>query len=455
LSEEEREEIPIEAKEKRETEKIPVEVREEERLQPQIEIKPPRELEEVDVLTPLVDIYLQERGLTDRNQAVAKLVSALNQIGYQVPREVRNVREYVTQMQSILNQIPDTGEDLKGVIASEAALTSSRILKKKLLGGDDMEDMVRLATRMGIIFKAMDHAFQGRTQNQGIPKEVMDKLSSMETELRALREEKRRREIEEKIAKEIAPLKQTIGELKEALKSFKEKPSGETEDKLTKAIEDLKEYLTKSELKELTQTLKQLPEKIGEKTVGRSSVEEVKNVLRDLSTIKTSLETLVGKPSSGAPDWKTVAVQQLGDTIKEILPKLVKGEGEGEEERELSLQDVIDQKVLEYAVNAQIYGNGVIYWDKCAKTLGLTPLQVYQSIQRLCDKGVLNREKLRFIKPKKEKPEEVKKPEPEKKPEEVKKSKETEKIEEKKESEKEGKKGTSEWESYVQSQSTS
>lgn len=388
-------------------------------IQPRIAIQPPEELGDADMLMPLVDIYMQERGLSDRSQAVAKLVSALSQVGYKPTKEIRNIREYINNMSEILNQIPDTDESLavKGAIGSDMALTSSKLLKNKYMGDNELDDMMRYAMRMGIVFKMIDNVFSGaRKENSGNNvKEMPEWAKSLKEDVKSLKEEKEQNKLLEAIEAKISPVVEKVDKLEEAMKAFKEKPSKEEETNVVEAIKDLKDTLTKDKIDELKESIDALPEKIGSGIGGGGGgIDDVEKVVSKIANIKTSLDKIYGKGGGGGEtaDWKAMAIQEFGETVREVLPKLASGEEEEEEGKssEVSIEDAIDRKVLEYAINAQTYGNGAIYWDKCAKHLGLTPEQVYASVQRLIKKGVLKGAK--FIKPEKPKAEEKPKPKP-------------------------------------------
>jgi len=323
-----------------------------------------------------------------------------------------------------------TGEEGKKITLPEALLVSSYV--QSMAFQNFMQYQI--------------HQLNANRTNQQVPKSLLDKLSMLESEIKALREEKKRKEIEELISSKIKPLNETISKLSEALESLKKKPTTESESEVKSILKEVRDLLTKKDLADMIEKLKDtvesLPEKMGEKAVSGTGIDQVTKLLQSLSTIKKSIEDLTGKstvPPEGV-DWKSVFIQEFADVIKTALPKLA-----GTEEKqvsEISLQDVIDQKVLEYAINTQIYGDGIIRYDKCAKVLGLTPEQVYESIKRLEAKG-----RLRTFIPKKTE---------EKKP--VKEEKKEEKKVEKKKGESKGEKTKekgAEWESYLETKRSS
>ena len=372
------------------------------------EYKPPKQIvprpsEEVsDIVEPLVELYMQKRGLSDRSQALVKLVNIMSRTGFQPPREIQNIRQYIRMMNETLDSIPDYPETLptKSALATQTALTANKMLKKAMLDEEDdfgMKDTIRLATKMAMVMKVLDSVLGAKSSESNDKLEktldsIMKRLEKLETEkerdqlIRTI--EDRLKYVDEK----IKPIEETVNKLVDKLDQLSTVKAGSPEESaLLREIKELKDALTKKEYKETLEEIRNIvasiPEKIGESTVkGELGLDAIDKAL----SIYDKLERKIGKrPPEGTPDWKTTAVSTFADVVKEVLPKVVSSGEEGEASREKTLQDVIDMKVLEYALGVKKYGSGVLNIKRCATDLGLTEQQVKDSLARLKERGLI------------------------------------------------------------------
>lgn len=390
MSEERENEITEEEKEKVEEKGLEREYRPPET----IEVKPKEELEEV--AEPLIDIYMKERGVSDRKQALIKLLNVMSRIGYKPPNEIANMKQYVNTVRGIIDSVPDYPETipLKAALAGESALHASKMLKEQFSGDPEMKEIIKHATRMAITMRVLDRVLTPENQNQNpINERIAKTLEDITKRIEKLEGERERRYLEELVEKRIQPVREALNEIKEIVKKVSVEKGKETPSEVSKIVDkldELKDKLTEKErdelIRDLKETINKLPEKIGEYT---SKGELGLDVIDKVLDVSEKIERRLGK-REGETDWRSTAITTIGDVIKDVVPKIVEAGREEGEEEEGELKSLIDQKVLEYVANVKIYGDGKLNIKRCAEHLGITVEQVKDSLERLARKGLIS-----------------------------------------------------------------
>jgi len=375
-----------------------------------ITITPPSPFDD-ETLAPLVEVYMDKRGLSDKKQAAIKLAQTMFRLGIDPGKQVENVNSYVQSMSAMLDNIPDypESEGVKGMIAGTTALEAGKKLRTTYFPtmGDEEQEMkalFRTAQRYKVLGKVLNDAFGGGNETEsGEVKVLKSRLDALE----------KKKEMDE----QLAPIKESISKLtdtvtkliegggvktgkSEELSTILDKLGGiekrigdlESRDKFTAEIGTVKE-----EVKKIVDEVKTL--KVGGGAGDLKQLETVLtttvNVLEKVQSLTSQGGVLLKKGEEGL-DWKTVAISQSTEVVKEGI-KAAKDIALGREQKEKEpsstknqgiSEKVIDQVVMGYCMKEIGKGNFDINVEKAAAELELPPKQVADSIMRLKERGV-------------------------------------------------------------------
>jgi len=366
-----------------------------------IEIHPPEPFDAPE-LEPLIDIFMEKRGLKDRKQAAIKLANVMWRQGINPQRDIQNVSAYINSMSNILEGIPDTMETqpVKGAIMGSTAVHAGRMINRAYLGEeDDTKEMMRYAQRMGITMRMIDKAFSGGGGEES------PGLKSVNERLDRIEKAKEMEAVVKPLQDQISRLSEQVKDLSEGGRGRKgEEPSAEmkaitdTLDKIGKRLDDMDqryEFNTVIQgLKDEFNNVKTEVSRIKEGG-GTDNVKQLESLLGTMETIWKRIETLSGKGTPEGVDWRATAISTFGEITKEGIKAAEKvATGRKEEEKTKEPQGVseriIDKLVMNHCMKEIAKGVLNVNVEAAAKELDLTPKQVYDSIMRLKEKGIFD-----------------------------------------------------------------
>lgn len=388
-------------------EAVTEEVPREEELKPVITIHPPPPFDD-EALAPLVDVFMQRRGLTDRKQATIKLANTLMHIGYDPRREIQNVTAYINNLSSVMAGIPDTAETipLKGSLLARGALESDKLLRKTHFGGEDdmseYKELIKYAERSKVVMRMLDKIYQGDDMNK-----------REDPRLKRLEEKMDRQDKEREFERLLAPLKTQMDILNAKISELGKRPptpqvSPEMEE-MKKTVNTLVDTLEKqkerdvftSEMKGLRDDFNKLVDNLGKPGTGAPG--NVGDVFDQASTFMDKVIELQKKypgGEGGELDWKTAMISTFGEigteaikAAKEIMAVEKGGEEPSkvtaEEKEEKISERIMDRKLLKYVQERTVTGAREINTVEVAEKLGVSPNDVLESYQRLIKSGLL------------------------------------------------------------------
>ncbi|MQY62073.1 hypothetical protein GH146_02135 [archaeon] len=357
-------------------------------------------------LGPILDVYMQKRGLTNRTQAAALLQTVMHEMDYDPRRDIQNVEAYISNLSTVINAMPDTVETLpvKGAILARGATDAAHMLSTSHFGGErggmeeELKGIMRYGMKMKMAFKAMDNAYGGgnTSQESETVKELKNRLDRMEKK--------------NEFDAALAPIQLQLGNLADQIKEIGKQPTTSAEESAA--------------LKEVRESLDKVNDRIEKKEERDTFTAEMHGIREDLKSYQESLgQGGGGKPGDpsaafdqaialmdkiteitkkygggeGELDYKAVAISTFGEVTKEaiIAAKEIMGGGEGEEEtqeqvkKEPISQRIVDKKVLDYIRGRVAAGAADINTKDAAKALKLNQKQVFDSYQRLEAKGLV------------------------------------------------------------------
>ncbi len=358
-------------------------------------------------LGPILDVYMQKRGLTNRTQAAALLQTVMHEMDYDPRRDIQNVEAYITNLSTVINAMPDTVETMpvKGAILASGATDAARMLSTSHFGGkrgnmdDELQGIMRYGMKMKMAFKAMDNAYGGgnTTSQESEPvKELTKRLDRMEKK--------------NEFDAALAPIQQQLGNLADQIKEIGKQPTTSTEEsaamtKLQESIEKINARFDKKEERDtftaemhgIREDLKNYQESLGQGGGGKPG--DPSAAFDQAVALMDKITEITKKYGGGEGDldWRTIAISTTGEIAKEAIlaAKEIMGGGEGEEETQEQVknepisQRIVDKKVLDYIRGRVAAGAADINTKDAAKTLKLNEKQVFDSYQRLEAKGLV------------------------------------------------------------------
>lgn len=355
-------------------------------------------------LGPLLDVYMQKRGITNRTQAAALFQTVISEIDYDPRRDIQNVDAYIRNLSTVINTIPDTPETLhvKGALMARGASDAAGMLSTSHFGGktDEMEDLkgiMKYGMKIKAAFSALDNAYGGGNTSQESEKvkELTGRLDRIEKK--------------NEFDAALAPLQQQLGDLADQIKELAKKPGTPEES---------------TALKELNQSIDKINSRFDKKEEQDAFTAEMQGIRSDFKAYQESLPKGGGTPGGvgdvfdqaislmdkinevnkkyggggeGELDWRAVAISTTGEIATEAIKAardIMAGQ-EGEEEtveetkKEPISQRIVDKKVLSYIRDHAAAGAKEINTKDAAKALKLTERQVFDSYQRLEAKGLV------------------------------------------------------------------
>ncbi len=357
-------------------------------------------------LGPLLDVYMQKRGLTNRTTAAALLQTVMHEMDYDPRRDIQNVEAYIANLSQVINAIPDTIETLpvKGALLARGASDAAGMISSSHFGGkrvgmdEELQGIMRYGMKMKMAFKAMDNAYGGgnTSQESETVKELKNRLDRMEKK--------------NEFDAALAPIQQQLGNLADQIKDISKLPKTPAEStalkELTDKIQKIDDRFDKkeerdaftAEMQGIRADLKSYQESLGKGGGGKPG--DVGNVFDQATSLMDKIIELnkkYGGGGEGELDYKAVAISTFGEVTKEaiIAAKEIMGGGEGKEEtieetkREPISQRIVDKKMLDYIRGRVAAGAADINTKDAAKALKLNQKQVFDSYQRLEAKGLV------------------------------------------------------------------
>jgi hypothetical protein len=375
-----------------------------------IEIKPPPPLEEA--LDPIIDMFMEVRGLKDKKQAAVKLANVLYHLGFNPQREIDNVTTYINNMSAILQSIPDTPETapVKGALLARTATEAALGLRKahalpSLSEEEELEREARFYRRMAMSMRMMDSIFKGGESTANPEVEALkEKVKILEQQLRKGEEEKA-------LDAKLAPIREQLNILMHRIENLTQpKPPTEEESGLSKEVKQMLDAMNKR-----LDTLDQRYQ----------TSQEIQSIRNEIATLKTSLEKS-GKPSDvtdvfdqavklidkvnevvkkaggvgeGEFDWRAAAISSASEIATEAINayKEIAATKPKEEEQPKTMQkqpekvseQIVDRKLLSYIQGKLAQGAKEFLSTEAAQVLGVPEEEILKSFQRLKAKGIL------------------------------------------------------------------
>lgn len=357
-------------------------------------------------LGPLLDVYMQKRGITNRTQAAALFQTVISEIDYDPRRDIQNVDAYIKNLSSVVNAIPDTQEtmEVKGAILARGATDAAGMLSTSHFGGktDDMDDLkgiMKYGMKIKAAFSALDNAYGGgntTSQESETVKELRLRLDRMEKK--------------DEFDTALAPIQLQLGNLATQIKELAKQPTTPEE---STALKEVRESIDKvnarfekkeeqdaftAEMHGIREDLKSYQEGLG-KGGGQST--DVGNVFDQAVTLMDKITEMSKKYGGGGGDgdldWRAAAITTTGEIATEAIKAardIMSGEEEEEEaqkqiKKEPISQRIVDKKVLNYIREHAAAGATDINTKDAAKALKLNEKQVFDSYQRLEAKGLV------------------------------------------------------------------
>jgi len=375
----------------------------------QITAPPPFDAPE---LQELVTLFMERRGLKDKTQAAIKLANACYSMGINPMRDIKNVETYINNMSAVLASIPDTPETapVKGSLLARTAAESSQLLGRthfpEMTEDQEMKEMVRYGTRVGMTMRMLDNAFRGGGTTEN-------------SEVKVLKERLERIEKAKEQEALIKPLQDSIGRLEGQIKELSEgggkKGVSDDVQKVLDAVKDVNTRIDKMEekyawsqeiqaLKTEFSTVKTEIANIGKN--GGTSAERLTDLLDSITTIQEKLIEMQKKAGGkGTPegelDWRSVTVSSFTELGKEAIHAyrdIETGKGsEGEEKKEETKvpEKILERRVYKYCLQKVRSGILDINTRQGAEDLGVSVEEFWDALTSLKAKGLLSAKALR------------------------------------------------------------
>ncbi|MBA7612301.1 hypothetical protein ES703_19537 [subsurface metagenome] len=275
-------------------------------------------------LGPLLDVYMQKRGLTNRTTAAALLQTVMHEMDYDPRRDIQNVEAYISNLSTVIKTIPDTIETLpvKGALLARGASDAAGMISTSHFGGkkgsmdDEFQGIMRYGMKMKMAFKAMDNAYGGgnTSQESETVKELRNRLDKMEKK--------------NEFDAALDPIRQQLSGLGDQIREISKLPKTPEE---STALKELREQIQKidnrfekkeerdtftAEMQGIREDLKSYQESLGK---GGGQPKDVGNVFDQAITLMdkvTELSKKYGGGGEGELDWKAVAISTQWTQLK-------------------------------------------------------------------------------------------------------------------------------------------
>jgi hypothetical protein len=402
--------------EKPEEKKTEEQTDQEESEAPQQPAAPPRPPQVVEIRTPLdkpefswfLDTFMQKMGLSDRKQSAIMLTNMMYDMGLDPYSDLKDLQGAMEEMNSMLKNLPNTPTAMKvkdtmaGMYAAKAGRTLLERFPRVASQDPMMERMERIMDKYMPMIMGM---------------KMVGELMRAEP---AQQKQQAPTELPETVKAEMAELKQSVANVMELLskqradekeKAFAESVIQSVNANITPQLQALQaqvDALAKQpppptapdrtdEIKEISSSLKEAVDKLGEKAGAKSlSLADVDPIL----SIIDRLEQKFHKEPTGELDWKTATVSTLGEIGKEAVSAYrdvaqakaasTAGQGQVPAPGNSEMQTVIKRQVQNYILQRIQSGAATMNIQEAAQTLGLTPEEVGWAYQTLMSEGWIN-----------------------------------------------------------------
>lgn len=387
----------------------PTPVQEEEAPPKVIEIKPPPPLE--GAMDPIIDMYMEMRGLKDKKQAAVKLANVLYNLGFNPQRDIDNVTTYINNMSAILSSIPDTPETapVKGAILARTAAEASMGLRKAHMLSttaeeEELEREARFYRRMAMSMRMMDKIFSGGGESTSNPE-----VAALKEQVKILQEQLKKEEEAKAIESKLAPIREQLSSIAHRLDMLATQPprrSEEGESSLSKEVRQMLDAMSKR-LDALDQRYQ--------------TSQEIQSIRNEIATLKTSLEK-GGKPSDvtevfdqatklidkvnevvkkaggfeGEFDWRAAAISSASEIATEAISAYRDIATSKPQQEETKTQakgkvsdEIVERKLLSYLQQRLAQGATDFNSLEAARTLGVSESDILNAFARLKRKGIL------------------------------------------------------------------
>jgi len=368
-----------------------------------IEIRPPPPFEG-EGLDSIIEEYAKLRGLDDKRAAAVKLARVMFNMGVNPERYTKNVETYINNMSSLLEAIPDTEETIpvKGALLGKTAVEASRLIRKAHFPEEsedfDLQRDLAAVRRMALTLKMIDKVFGGGNEVGNKEVEMLKrKIESMEEK--------------DKFQQMLNPLQMQIQQIQKQLENLTNKPNTsnvpepllaeirrlnekisaiETKYGLTKEISDIKQQISALATKPPPMPTTPTPTQPADPTQQLTSfIEKTTNLLNTLK----DYSKVYGK-ESGELDWRSVAISTIGEVgteaIKAYREVQSKQKTATQTQTQGAVDPIIERRVYNYAMRKIQEGANTLNTVEAAKELGLTPMQVWDALTTIKNKGLLS-----------------------------------------------------------------
>jgi hypothetical protein len=366
--------------------------------------------------------YMEKLGIGDRKQAAISLTNMFYDMGLDPYSDLKELQEAMQQMNMLLKNMPNTPAALQ-VKETLGAMYSARAGRKLLdnmpkTSGDDpiMDRMERVLDKyvpmmmsMQMIGNMMNpQGYQQYQQRQPqepkkekaeIPEEVKNEMADMRKQLQETqallkqqteekREKERSQEIINTINAEINPQIDRIRQQIETLTSSLQARAAEAPPPV--------QPQQSTELKEITENLRDAIEKFGEKAGAQKLNLDDLNVF--LSTMET-IEKRLKKEPTGEFDWKATVASTIGEIGREAVsvfkdiqvarsqqPSSIPPQ---QQPQAVEMQQVIKRQVQNFILTKLNQGATEMNMQEAAQATGLSLEQVNWAYNILVSEGWL------------------------------------------------------------------
>lgn len=377
---------------------------------------PTRPAQVVEIKTPLdrpefdwfIDTFMQKMNLTDRKQSAILLTNMMYDMGLDPYSDLKDLQGAMEEMNNMLKNMPNTptAMKVKDTMGAMYAAKAGRTMLERFprVGDRDpmydrmekiMDKYMPMIMSMKMIGEMMrTDTPQQKTQAQtDLPEAVKTEFADLKAQVANMTEllSKQREEDKEKAFAEnviesvnakILPQIQALQAQVNTLATQPQPPA---------APGRLEEY------KELSASLKEAVDKMGEKAGAKSlTLADVDPLL----AIIERLEAKFRKEPAGEFDWKTATVSGITEMGKEAITayrevesaKAASGGGQGQPQAppNTEMQTIIKRQVQNYILQRLQTGAATMNIQEAARALGLTPEQVAWAFQTLTAEGWIN-----------------------------------------------------------------
>lgn len=235
----------------------------------------PPAVQERKPIKDLITLLMERTGQT-REQATAWLSYLFQKLDIDPQRDLEEAMRMASSMATIIQMIPNVSEGFR----ERASDTIASHLISKVASKPDPDERIAKMMETVAPYMAIAPALREMARVMSVGQENSGKsaeLAAVEERLKLIEERLREKPIEE--------LKQQVAELKEHITRLKSEPKGSEEDKVVKAIKELREELAEKRKKEEHEEIKKQLESLENKLVAISQAppQERKNLLKEMA----------------------------------------------------------------------------------------------------------------------------------------------------------------------------